>query len=63
MQERTVMAITTALGNMALSLMSACIVGKVEAPAKANMIELKAFPKPSTDCGGGWFGVHSGLFS
>ena len=60
MEQRTVMAITTALGKRDLSLMSAWMVGKVEAPAKANMIELKAFPKPRADCGGGWCGLQSG---
>ena len=37
-----IMASTAALGNWVLSFMSAWMVGKVEAPAKANMIVLKA---------------------
>ena len=36
---------TAALGNSDLFLMSAWIVGKVEAPAKANITELKAESK------------------
>ena len=36
------MAITAAFGNCALSFISAWIVGKVDAPAKANIMELKA---------------------
>ena len=37
-----IMAKTAAVGNFSLSLMSAWMVGNVPAPAKANMIELKA---------------------
>ena len=39
-----IMAKTAAVGNFSLSLMSAWMVGNVPAPAKANMIELKAVP-------------------
>ena len=42
MEARTAMASTTALGNWAFCFMSAWMVGKVEAPANANIIELKA---------------------
>ena len=42
MVARITMATTTAFGNLSLSFMSAWMVGNVEAPAKANMIELKA---------------------
>ena len=38
--------------NFPLSLMSAWMVGKVEAPAKANMIEAKALKDPSRVGGG-----------
>ena len=37
-----IIAMTAALGNCVLSFMSAWMVGKVEAPAKANRIELNA---------------------
>ena len=36
------MATTTAFGNLVLSFMSAWMVGNVEAPANANIIELNA---------------------
>ena len=42
MEARMTMATTTAFGNLVLSFMSAWMVGNVEAPAKANMIELNA---------------------
>lgn len=36
------MAKTAAVGNFSLFLMSAWMVGNVEAPAKLNIMELKA---------------------
>ena len=61
MQHRIVMAITTAFGNNDFSFISAWMVGKVEAPAKANMIELKALPKPRTESGAGCLALQLGL--
>ena len=54
-----IMEKTAALGKSVLSLMSAWMVGKTEAPAKLNMIELKAWPKSIGDFGWGCFGWKS----
>ena len=53
MRKRMAMAIRAEMLNLLRSAMSAWMVGKVEAPAKANMMEPKALKMPFM-VGAGW---------